>query len=135
MIGLVVATHGTLGEALLETVTMIIGRPEQARAVTLSRDHAPDALREQLVEAIEEVGRDGDGVLVAADMFGGTPANIAMTLLEPGRIELLTGVNLPMLLKFLTYRNNCPLDGLAQRLKEQARDGIVLTSEALSRQS
>ena len=135
MIGLVVATHGTLGEALLETATMIIGRPEQACAVTLSRDHAPDALREQLVKAIEEVGRDGDGVLVAADMFGGTPANIAMTLLEPGRIELLTGVNLPMLLKFLTYRNNCPLDGLAQRLKEQARDGIVLTSEALSRQS
>lgn len=135
MIGLVVATHGTLGEALLETVTMIIGRPEQACAVTLSRDHAPDELRELLVKAIEEVGRDGDGVLVAADMFGGTPANIAMTLLESGRIELLTGVNLPMLLKFLTYRNNCPLDGLAQRLKEQARDGIVLASETLSRQS
>lgn len=134
MIGLVVATHGTLGEALLETVTMIIGRPGQACAVTLSRDHAPDELRELLVKAIAEVDKDGDGVLVMADMFGGTPANLAMTLLVPGRVELLTGVNLPMLLKFLTYRNNCPLDGLAQRLKEHARDGIVLASEMLSRQ-
>jgi PTS system mannose-specific IIA component len=135
MTGLVVATHGALGEALLETVTMIIGRPEQACAVTLSRDHAPDELRTLLVEAIAAVDQGDDGVLVMADMFGGTPANIAMTLLDPGRVELLTGVNLPMLLKFLTYRNSCPLDGLAQRLKEQARDGIVLASEALSRHS
>jgi PTS system mannose-specific IIA component len=120
---------------LLETLTMITGRPEKSCAVTLSRDHAPDELRARLAEAIGEVGGDGDGVLIAVDMFGGTPANVAMTLLEAGRVEVITGVNLPMLLKFLTYRGNCPLDGLAQRLKEHARDGILLASEVLARQA
>jgi PTS system mannose-specific IIA component len=131
MIGLVVATHGALGESLLETVTMIIGPPVRARAVSLSRDRDPLELRDQLTEAICEVGTDGNGVLLAVDMYGGTPANIGMTLLEPGRVDLLTGVNLPMLIKFFTYRGSCPLDELAELLKSYARDGIVLASEAL----
>jgi PTS system mannose-specific IIA component len=134
MIGLVVATHGHLGEALLDTAAMIVGHPAQACAVSLSREQAPEELRERLARAIRGVDPDGDGVLVMVDMFGGTPANTAMTLTEPGGIEVLAGVNLPMLLKFFTYRKSCPLEGLAQRLQEQARDGIVLASAALRRQ-
>ena len=134
MIGLVVATHGTLGEAMLDTVAMIIGRPVHTRAVSLSRDRDPLELRDQLTEAICEVGTDDDGVLVAVDMFGGTPANIGMTLLEPGRVELLTGVNLPMLIKFFTYRERMALPELAELLKGYARDGIVLGSAVLPRQ-
>ncbi len=72
-------------------------------------------------------------MLVVVDMFGGTPANIGMTLLAPGRVELLTGVNLPMLLKFFSYRESYPLTELAGRLKDHARDSIVLASEALAR--
>jgi PTS system mannose-specific IIA component len=131
--GLVVATHGALGEVLLETVAMIIGRPERAMAVSLSRDHDPVELSVLLARAIEEAGADGDGVLVAVDMFGGTPANIGMILFVPGRVELLTGVNLPMLLKFFSHRGSCPLDELAVRLQGHARDGIVLASAVLSR--
>lgn len=134
MIGLVVATHGTLGETLLDTVALIIGHPAQARAVSLSRDHAPDELKVLLADALQDVDLNGDGVLVAVDMFGGTPANIALALGEAAHIEVLTGVNLPMLLKFFSYRSTCPLEELAQRLAEQARDGIVLASAALRRQ-
>ena len=132
MIGLVVATHGTLGEALLATAAMIVGEPLRACAVSLSRDSAPEELRVRLTEAIAAVD-DGDGVLLAVDMFGGTPANIGMTLLDAGRIELLTGVNLPMLLKFFTYRERYPLPALAETLKAQAREGIVLAGEVLGR--
>lgn len=135
MIGLVVATHGSLGESLLATVAMIVGPPAQARAVSLSRDHSPEELHALLSGAIAAVDREGDGVLVVADMFGGTPANVGMTLLVPDRVDLLTGVNLPMLLKFFTYRERYPLTELAELLKEQARDGIILASEALRRQS
>lgn len=135
MIGLVVATHGNLGEALLETAALIVGPNARACAVSLSHEQSPEELRALLVRAISAVDHDGDGVLVAADMFGGTPANVGMTLLEPGRVDLLTGVNLPMLLKFFTYRKSYPLAELAERLKGQSRDSIVLASEALRRQS
>jgi PTS system mannose-specific IIA component len=133
MIGLVVATHGNLGEALLETTAMIIGPLQHACAITVSRHSPPELLQQQLAKAIVEVGQEG-GVLVAADMLGGTPANIGMTLLEPGRVELLTGVNLPMLIKFFTYRERLALPVLAEQLQSYARDGIVLASAALSRQ-
>lgn len=133
MIGLVIATHGNLGEVLLETVAMILGPPVQARAVSLSREQAPELLRAQLAAAIAEVS-GGGGVLVAADMFGGTPANIGMTMLEPGCVELLTGVNLPMLLKFFTHRDHLSLPELAGRLQGYAREGIVLASAVLPHQ-
>jgi len=134
MIGLVVATHGNLGAVMLETVAMIIGPLDHARAITVSRQTPPEQLQEQLARAIAEVGV-GEGVLVAADMFGGTPANVGMTLLEAGCVEVLTGVNLPMLIKFFAYRERLSLPELAEQLKNHARDGIVLASAALSRQS
>ena len=134
MIGLVVATHGNLGEALLETVAMIIGPADLARAISLSRDHSPEVLHDQLAAAVAAVDQN-QGVLVAVDMFGGTPANVGMTLLEPGRVELLTGVNLPMLIKFFTYRERMTLPELVELLQGYARDGIVLGSAALSRQA
>jgi len=133
MIGLVVATHGALGEALLTTAGLIVGQAAQACTVSLSQGNSAEELRELLARKIAEVDQ-GDGVLVMVDMFGGTPANIGMTLLAPGRVELLTGVNLPMLLKFFTYRELYPLPELAEFLMGRAREGIVLASEALNRQ-
>jgi PTS system mannose-specific IIA component len=128
MIGLVVATHGTLGQALLDTAAMIIGPPAGVCAVSLSREQAPEQLQARLRSAVGQVAPADEGVLIAVDMFGGTPANVAMTLLDPGRIEVLAGVNLPMLLKFFTYRHTSSLEELAHRLMEQARDGILLAS-------
>jgi PTS system mannose-specific IIA component len=134
MIGLLVATHGSFGEALLATVGMIVGPCTQACAISLSRDGSPEELRSLLGRAVREVD-SGDGVLIMADMFGGTPANVGMALLTPSRIELLTGVNLPMVIKFMTYRERYALEELAALLKEHARDGIVLASEVVRRQS
>ena len=133
MIGLVIATHGLLGEALLQTAGMIVGAPVQVCAVSLSRSSSPEDLQVLLHDAVASVDR-GDGVLVMADVFGGTPANIGMTLLDPEKVELLTGVNLPMVLKFLSYRERYPLPALAENLQVQAREGIVLASEILRRQ-
>lgn len=134
MIGLVVATHGSLGEALLATVELIIGPQPQALAVSLARSDSPEELSARLQRAIDQAGTGGGAVLLATDMFGGTPSNIGMTFLEPGRIELLTGVNLPMLLKFFNYRGNQPLPALAALLKDYARDGILVAGEVLRRQ-
>lgn len=134
MIGLVVATHGTLGESLLATAALIVGPAARTCAVSLSQEQSAEELHDLLARAIDTVDHDGDGVLVMADMFGGTPANVGMTLLASDRVDLLTGVNLPMLLKFFTYRDSYPLAELAERLKGQARDSIILASEALRRQ-
>lgn len=134
MIGLVVATHGALGEALLATVALIIGPQSHALAVSLARDDSPEELRTRLAGAIEQAGSGCAAVLVVTDMFGGTPSNIGMTLLEPGRVELLTGVNLPMLLKFFSYRDSHALIELTPLLKNHARDGIIVAGEVLQRQ-
>lgn len=135
MIGLVIATHGNLGSELLQAVEMIIGPVRNARAVSIQRHSSLESIRDDIQQAIAEVGVDGAGVIIATDMFGGTPANVGMTLLESGRVELLTGVNLPMLLKFFSYRQRLTLPELAEQLQSDAREGILLGSAVLTRQS
>ena len=135
MIGLVVATHGPLGEALLTTVELIIGAQPHALALSLSRSEAPEELRGRLSEAIAQAGRECEGVLLVTDMFGGTPSNIGIGFLEPGRVELLTGANLPMLLKFFSYRGTHGLIELAPLLREHARSGILIAGDLLQGQS
>jgi len=134
MIGLVVATHGTLGETLLATAELIVGVQPCAVALSLSRGEAPELLRERLSQAITQAGSGCEGVLLMTDMFGGTPSNIGITLLDPERVDLLTGVNLPMLLKFFNYRHDRRLTELTSFLKDQAREAIVAASELLPRQ-
>ena len=134
MTGLVVATHGPLGEALLTTVELIIGAQPHALALSLSRSEAPEDLRGRLAEAIAQAGRGCESVLLATDMFGGTPSNIGMGFLEPGRVELLTGVNLPMLLKFFSYRGTHGLTDLPPMLREHACSSILVGGELLQGQ-
>lgn len=132
MIGLVVATHGDLAGALLTTAEMIVGAQVQTLAVNVSREVAPEEAHRQMAAALAATDT-GTGTLIAADMFGGTPANVGMTFLSPGRVELLTGVNLPLLLKFFAYRQRLPLPELALFLRDTSREGIVLASEVLRR--
>lgn len=132
MIGLVVATHGDLAGSLLNTTELILGAQAGALAVNISREMAPDEARRQMAAAITATD-DGDGTLIAADMFGGTPANVGMTFFVPGRIDVLTGVNLPLLLKFFSYRQRLPLAELVVFLRDTSREGIVLASEVLRR--
>jgi len=130
MVGVVVATHGELAEALLRTVAGVCGPLERGRAVTISHDSAMEEARAQLAAAIQAVD-DGDGVLVLTDMLGGTPANLALSFLDE-KIEVVTGVNLPMLTKLTTCRaERTPLRETAQALAAYGQKNITLASELL----
>ncbi len=133
MIGLIVATHGNLGAELLSSTQMIIGPVRNARAVNISSDNSMEDIRDAISAAVVEVGKDNNGVIIVTDMFGGTPANVSMTFLEPQAVEVLTGVNLPMLLKFFNSQENLALDELAGILKSYGQQSIALASEYLQR--
>ncbi len=131
MIGLIVATHSRLAEDFLSAAEMIIGPVKNARAVTIDREMSVESIRASLSAAIEAVGVDGEGVLVMTDMFGGTPANISISFLDPGRLEVLTGVNLPMVLKFFNSQGGLSLPELAALLKAYGQQNITLASDFL----
>ena len=133
MIGLVVATHSRLAEELLKVAEMIIGPLQNARAIGISSDQSVEEIREEMARAIGEVEEGNGGVLVMTDMFGGTPSNISLSFLEPGRLEVLTGVNLPMLLKFFNSKEELALSELAVLLKAYGQQSISLASELLRR--
>ena len=133
MIGLVVATHGNLGSELLMSAQMIIGPVVNARAVSITHDSSMETIRDAIAEAVAEVGKDEHGVIIVTDMFGGTPANVSMTFLEPQSVEVMTGVNLPMILKFFNSQETIGLDELAGILKSYGQQSIALASEYLQR--
>ena len=129
MVGLVVATHGELAEVLLRTAEGIVGPVAQASAVSVDAQTSVEDARARLATAIHKVGGDGEGVLVLTDMFGGTPANLALTFLEE-QIEVVTGVNLPMLLKLATTRG-AGLAAAAELATSQGQKNIQLASGLL----
>ena len=133
MVGLVVAAHGNLGAELLTSVEMIIGPVRNARAVCITSEKSMEDIREAISVALAEVGTEGRGEIVVTDMFGGTPANVSTTFLEPQKGEILTGVNLPMLLKFFNSQENLGLDELAKILKSYGQQSIAMASEYLQR--
>lgn len=130
MIGTIIITHGKVAETLMEAAQAITGRLDGARALSVKSSDATDAVRESLASAIKEVD-GGQGVIIFTDMFGGTPTNIALSFMREGRIEVITGVNLPMLIKFAGYRADKTLQELTLLLKEYGRSSIVLAGDML----
>jgi mannose PTS system EIIA component len=131
MIGIVVVTHSRLGEALVDAAEFIVGsRPEGLVAVSIDINQNVDKLRERVATGIKKAGRD-DGVLILTDMFGGTPSNISFSFLEAGRIEVLSGVNLPILVQALNSRSKMGLSELAAGLETFGRKSITLASGIL----
>lgn len=124
MIGLLLVTHGSLGESLLQCVCHVMGRrPPQIMQLGLSaQDDPADAL--PLARELLTLVDRGPGVLVLTDIYGATPANVAMKLLEAGRIEGVTGVNLPMLLRALTYREK-DMPTLLAKTVSGGCDGVI----------
>jgi PTS system mannose-specific IIA component len=133
MVGLVIATHGNLGQELLSSAQMIIGPVRNAMAVSVDQESSMEEIRDAIGKAIAEVGADGHGVIIVTDMFGGTPANVSMTFLEPQVVDVLTGVNLPILLKFFNSQENLRFDELANILKSYGQQSIALASDYLQR--
>ena len=128
MIGLVIAAHQSLGPALLQAAEGIVGPVERAAAISLNYEEDPAKAKARLEETLRKI-QDGDGVLILTDMFGGTPTNMSLPYLEPGKVEVLTGVNLPMLIKAHTARQELTLAELARFLKDYGGRNIVLASE------
>jgi mannose PTS system EIIA component len=130
MVGIVVVAHGRLAEALIETAEMIVGCSEGVQSCSFSQGSDVEKLRKILKASIKEVN-DGDGVIILTDMFGGTPSNISLSFLED-KIEVITGVNLPMLINALTKREGKGIKELAQILRENGRSNIYIASEILA---
>lgn len=134
MVGLVVATHGRLAEELIRTAEGIVGKLERCEAVSIGASLAMEECRTRLSEAVKRAD-EGDGVLVLTDMFGGTPSNLALTLLDE-KVEVVTGVNLPMVLKVASARSNkLPLGPSAELVAAHAQKNITLASELLRSQA
>jgi PTS system mannose-specific IIA component len=135
MIGLVVVTHSRLAEELLLTAESIVGTLPNARAVCIRREEGMESIQMSLREAIDVVDQDGDGVIVMTDMFGGTPANVALALYDECNIEILTGANLPMVIKCCCSPEGESLVKVAEFLREYGRRGIMCPGELLKTQT
>jgi len=130
VIGVVVVTHGQLATELVNAAEMIVGDLPRFTAVSIGwHDDVNDA-REDIAQAIERV-RGSEGVLLLTDMFGGTPSNLGMTFLETDRLEVITGVNLPMLIKLASLRESSNLLAVAKAMREHGRNAIWVASDLL----
>ncbi len=127
----VIVTHGHLAGELLAAAEMIIGPISHIAAVSIGWHDDVDAARDEVQRAINRVSQ-GAGVLLLTDMFGGTPTNIASMFLEEGVIEVVTGVNLPMVIKLATSTAEDPLAEIARKICDQGRQGIYLASALLA---
>lgn len=130
MIGVVVATHARVAAELCRAVEMILGPQEALAAVSIEPETSMDAARCALFDSVKNVD-DGQGVIIMTDLFGGTPTNLSADLLAGDKVEIITGVNLPMLLKGLSSRNGADLETLSALLKDYARTAIMRPSELL----
>ncbi|PIP35163.1 MAG: PTS fructose transporter subunit IIA [Desulfobacterales bacterium CG07_land_8_20_14_0_80_52_14] len=131
MIGIVIVTHGQLGEALIEAASFILGSlPESVLAVSININEPVDTLRAKITDGIKQVDRK-KGILILTDMFGGSPSNLSYSFLEEGRVDVLTGVNLPLVIKAVDARSQMELGKLGKYLEEFGKKSISLASGIL----
>ncbi|MDR1989625.1 MAG: PTS sugar transporter subunit IIA [Acidobacteriaceae bacterium] len=130
MIGVIVVTHGQLATELLNAAEMIVGDLPQFAAVSIGWHEDVNDAREDIANAVEQV-RGEDGVLLLTDMFGGTPSNLGMTFLETNRLEVITGVNLPMLIKLASLKESNDLLAVAREMRDHGRGAIWVASDLL----
>ena len=129
MTGLVVVTHAGLATSLIAAATMITGSSSGCEAVELHADDPADGLVARIAEALKTVGTDG--AIIMTDMFGGTPSNAAMSFLQEGKIEVVTGVNLPMMVEFFSRRERMSLEELCGSLLRCGRESVIVAGEFL----
>ncbi len=132
MIGILIVTHSQLGDALIEAAEFIIGkRPEALISVSIDLNESADVLRRKIAAGIKKV-KSKDGVLILTDMFGGTPSNLSYSFLEEGQIEVISGVNLPILIQAANTRaKKKDLTKLAVKLEKFGKKSISLASGLL----
>jgi len=132
MVGVVLVTHPHLGDEFVRSAELICGKLPGLATVSIDTHKGVEELRREIAEAIRSVDF-GDGVLILTDMFGGTPSNMSLAFLQEGRVEVLSGLNLPMLIKISNCREGQSLKELAKTIKEAGQRNINLASEILQR--
>jgi len=133
MIGIVVATHGEFGKALLVTLKSILGESEGMTAVALEASDSLEAFQAKLQKAVSDTDPKGEGVLVLVDMLGGTPFNVGIRLASAGKVQVITGVNLPMLITAASHRGAGDLSDLAREVQVSSRGAIVTSVELFNK--
>jgi PTS system mannose-specific IIA component len=132
MIGVLIVSHCGIADEMLLAVEQIVGEIEGLEAISIDPSEPPEMIRERIKRGIKNVDK-GEGVLILTDMFGGTPANISLSFLEKGKVEVVTGVNLPMLLKVASLRDEMPLEQLADYIANYGKKNINVASKILEK--
>ena len=130
MIGLVLVTHGRLASELVVAMEHVVGPQERIAPICIGPDDDMEARRKDIAAAIAEVD-DGEGVIILTDLFGGTPSNLAISLLERGRVEVIAGINLPMLIRLASARKTMKVIDAVAAAREAGRKYISVASEVL----
>ena len=131
MIGLVLVTHGQLAKEFKAAVEHVVGPQEAFETVSIGPDDDMEQRREDIVAAVRAAEK-GDGVIILTDMFGGTPSNLAISVMDEGNVDVLAGVNLPMLIKLARVRENRPMEAALVEAQEAGRKYIAVASRILA---
>jgi PTS system mannose-specific IIA component len=131
LIGLVLVTHGAVGEALLDALEHVVGKQEAVACISIAPDDDVEARRKEILDAIARV-RGGSGCVVMTDMFGGTPSNLALSAMGEEAVEVIAGVNLPMLIKFASTRGSMSLAEVVTEVQDAGRKYINIASSFLN---
>jgi len=131
MIGMVLVTHGRLAVEFLAALEHVVGRQQQIQTITIGPEDDMDMRRGEIIAAVQEVD-SGDGVVVLTDMFGGTPSNLAISVMGTCRTEVVAGINLPMLIKLASVRADCDLSHAVGQAQDAGRKYINVASQVLA---
>ncbi len=131
MIGLVLVTHGRLAVEFRAALEHVVGPQRQIEAVTIGPDDDVDQRRKDIIEAVKRVDT-GDGVAILTDMFGGTPSNLAISCMGRPNVEVLAGINMPMLVKLAKVREDCPLAEAVTAAQTAGRKYVPIASRVLA---
>lgn len=134
MIGMVLVTHGRLAEEFIAATEHVVGPQDHIRAICIGPDDDMEVRREEIQQAVSDTNCD-NGVILLTDMFGGTPSNLSISLLEKGKVEVIAGINLPMLIKLASVRRDKSLDEAVAAAKEAGIKYINVASHVLGGQS
>ena len=130
MIGIILVTHGKLAEHFIDAMEHVVGAQEQIAAICIGPSDDMEQRRAEIAAAIEQVD-SGKGAIILTDLFGGTPSNLAISLLEAGRIEVIAGINLPMLIRLAGARKAMDVSEAVQAAQDAGRNYITVASEFL----
>jgi PTS system mannose-specific IIA component len=131
MIGLVLVTHGLLAQEFRSALEHVVGPQEAIETISIGPDDDMEQRREDILDAVRRVD-SGSGVTVLTDMFGGTPSNLAISIMDRARVEVIAGVNLPMLVKLASKRGECDLASLVAAAQDAGRKYISVASQVLA---